>query len=357
VSEAGGPPDEPWADHLETHISSVFFAGAYAYKQLKPMTTAFLDYGTIEQRRAALADELALNRRIAPDVYLGCVPITADDDVTLDHLMVMRRLPHRRRLSALVGTPEFEDQLRAVARTVAAFHAALDADDEAAALASVDAERSRWHANLTELRDLVHLGCIDDGEIEAIGHMADTYLAGRTTLFEERIASGLARDGHGDLLAADIFCLDDGPRILDCLAFDATLRKGDVLADIAVLDDAGEVVGIEARAADEGAVDVGLGHQLGGVARLHRPAVLDAHRAAASRRRPRHRGAHVGAHGLGVVGRGGLAGADGPDGLVGDDHGRPTCSGFTPASPAAPGPAPCPRCRRPRARRGSRRST
>lgn len=234
MSEAGGPPDEPWADHLETHISSVFFAGAYAYKQLKPMTTAFLDYGTTERRRAALADELALNRRIAPDVYLGCVPITADD-VTVDHLMVMRRLPHRRRLSALVGTPEFEDQLRAVARTVAAFHATLGADDEAAALATADAERSRWHTNLTELDDVVHLGCIDRDEIDTIRHLSDGYLAGRTTLFEERIASGVARDGHGDLLAADIYCLDDGPRILDCLAFDSALRKGDVLADIAFL--------------------------------------------------------------------------------------------------------------------------
>jgi aminoglycoside phosphotransferase family enzyme/predicted kinase len=234
VNEPGPPPHEPWADHLETHISSVFFAGAYAYKQLKPMTTAFLDYGSIERRGAALADEVALNRRIAPDVYLGCVPITAGD-ATIDHLMIMRRLPHRRRLSALVGAPDFEDQLRAVARTVAAFHAALEPDDQAAELASVEAERSRWQANLTELRDLVHLGCIDDDEIDTIGHMADSYLSGRATLFAERIAAGLARDGHGDLLAADIFCLDDGPRILDCLAFDPTLRKGDVLADIAFL--------------------------------------------------------------------------------------------------------------------------
>lgn len=234
MNGTGPPPDEPWADHLETHISSVFFAGAYAYKQLKPITTAFLDYGTIERRSAALNEEVALNRRIAPDVYLGCVPIIADD-ITVDHLMIMRRLPHRRRLAALVGTPEFEDQLRAVARTIAAFHAALEPDDQAARLASVDAERRRWETNLAELADLVHLGCIDHAEIDTIGRLADGYLAGRSTLFAERIAAGLARDGHGDLLAADIFCLDDGPRVLDCLAFDPSLRKGDVLADIAFL--------------------------------------------------------------------------------------------------------------------------
>ena len=234
MNDIGGPRDEPWADHLETHISTVFLAGDYAYKQLKPITAAFVDYGTIERRAAALDDELTLNRRIAPDVYLGCLPITADD-VVIDHLMVMRRLPHRRRLSALVGTPEFEDQLRAVARTVAVFHATLEPDEEAARLASVDAERRRWEANIAELGDLVHLGCVDSAEIATIADLADGYLSGRTTLFEERVAAGLARDGHGDLLAADIFCLDDGPRILDCLAFDAALRKGDVLADIAFL--------------------------------------------------------------------------------------------------------------------------
>lgn len=232
--DAGAPADEPWADHLETHISSVFFAGPLAYKQLKPVSTAFLDYGSVDKRGAALAEELALNRRIAEDVYLGCVPVVTGGD-TVDHLMVMRRLPHRRRLSALVGTPEFEDRLRAVARTVAAFHAALAPDDEAAALASVDAERTRWEANLAELGDLVHLGCIDGDDIDTIGRLSDEYLSGRSALFDERIAAGLARDGHGDLLAADIYCLDDGPRILDCLAFDSALRKGDVLADIAFL--------------------------------------------------------------------------------------------------------------------------
>lgn len=61
------------------------------------------------------------------------------------------------------------------------------------------------------------------------------YLHGRGELFDERIAQGLIRDGHGDLLADDIFCLDDGPRILDCLAFSDDLRCGDVVADLSFL--------------------------------------------------------------------------------------------------------------------------
>jgi predicted kinase len=68
-----------------------------------------------------------------------------------------------------------------------------------------------------------------------IEQLAEQYLAGRRALFDERVAAGLALDGHGDLLAEDIFLLDDGPRILDCLAFDDDLRLGDVLLDAAFL--------------------------------------------------------------------------------------------------------------------------
>ena len=70
---------------------------------------------------------------------------------------------------------------------------------------------------------------------ELLLERARAYLRGRATLLEERVARGWARDGHGDLLAEDVFCLDDGPRVLDCLDFDERLRVGDVLADMAFL--------------------------------------------------------------------------------------------------------------------------
>ena len=75
----------------------------------------------------------------------------------------------------------------------------------------------------------------DPAVLDEVRARATRYLAGRGPLFECRIAEGHAVDGHGDLLADDIFCLDDGPRILDCLAFDDDLRRGDVLADLAFL--------------------------------------------------------------------------------------------------------------------------
>jgi uncharacterized protein len=220
-----------FADAAESHISAVVFAGDLAYKQLKAVKTPFLDYSTLEARRVALERELEFNRRIAPDVYLGVTPVLADGEA-IEYLLVMRRMPHDRRLSYLVQGPEAGEALRSVARRIAAFHAGLESDDHAIEVASVDAERRRWVANLNEMSELE---IFEASSLDHIASEMSRYLDGRTKLFEQRARDGLSRDGHGDLLADDIFVLDDGPRILDCLAFDEDLRVGDVLADIAFL--------------------------------------------------------------------------------------------------------------------------
>jgi hypothetical protein len=72
-------------------------------------------------------------------------------------------------------------------------------------------------------------------EVLEVDALAARYLAGRRLLFDRRITECRALDGHGDLLADDIFLLDDGPRVLDCVEFDDRLRWGDALADVAFL--------------------------------------------------------------------------------------------------------------------------
>jgi hypothetical protein len=222
----------------ETHISWVFFAADRAYKLLKPLATPFLDYSTPARREAACLREVELNRRLAPDVYLGVSPLLEGDEVA-DHLIVMRRLPARRRLSGLAGTDEFPDRVREVARAVAAFHAGLRPDTDAARVSTRDAVLALWTSgNLDDMEACVDAAgrpVHDLATLAEVRRLAVTYLGGRGALFERRIAEGRAVDGHGDLLADDIFCLPDGPRILDCLAFDDDLRRGDVLADLAFL--------------------------------------------------------------------------------------------------------------------------
>ena len=233
--EANEPRFVPYADACETHISAVLFAGDRAYKQLKPIQTPFLDYRTVADRKVAAETEVELNRRLAPDVYLGVAEVRDQDDEVIDHLIVMRRMPSERRLSVLLEGPEAADVLRAVARKVAAFHAELTPNERAIEIAGLQSERGRWADNLRELREINYPQVVPDAMLDRIEELASRYLNSRAPLFEARARAGLARDGHGDLLADDIFMLEDGPRILDCLAFDESLRMGDVLADIAFL--------------------------------------------------------------------------------------------------------------------------
>ena len=158
-----------------------------------------------------------------------------EDGAVRDHLVVMRRMPDELCLATLVSRGAAVDaHLRAIARAVAAFHARAATSDEIATAATADAVRANWVANIAGAERFT--GGLLDADLERrIERRALRYLDGRAPLFERRIAEGRVRDGHGDLLAADIFCLPDGPRILDCIEFDDRLRHGDVLADVAFL--------------------------------------------------------------------------------------------------------------------------
>ncbi|HWC12775.1 MAG TPA: AAA family ATPase [Acidimicrobiales bacterium] len=226
----GGP-----AAVAETHAGIVFFVGDRAYKLKKPVDLGFLDFRTREARLAACRREVALNRRLAPDVYLGVADVSGVDGEPCDHLVVMRRMPTDRRLSSLVtaGVPVGPD-LDRLAQLLARFHETAVSSPAVDEAAGRDADAARWEANAAEMRPFQ--GSPLDGRVaEDVRTLARRFIDGRRPLYDQRIAAGRARDGHGDLLADDIFCLDDGPRVLDCLEFDDRLRYGDVLADVAFL--------------------------------------------------------------------------------------------------------------------------
>ena len=220
----------------ETHISVLFFVGDRAYKLKKPVDFGFLDFSTRAKRQVACHREVELNRRLAPDVYLGVADVTGPDGEPADHLVVMRRMPEDRRLSALVAdaAPDVERRVGEVARLVGAFHAGLDHSAATDAAGTVAAVLGHWEDDVTAMAPFV--GPVLDREaFDRVIERARTYLAGRGPLLDRRVADGHVVDGHGDLQAGDVFCLDDGPRILDCLEFSDELRRGDVLADIGFL--------------------------------------------------------------------------------------------------------------------------
>jgi aminoglycoside phosphotransferase family enzyme/predicted kinase len=226
---------ETRAEVRETHSSVVLLLGGRAYKFKKAVDLGFLDFRRLEDRARACRREVDLNRRIAPDVYLSTIALKAPDDTTYEHGIAMRRMPEELRLATMIQHGDLVDeQLCALARLLADFHARAARAPLIAAEGGAAGLRRRWVDNLREA-EAFRGGTLPDGTFDLIRRLALDYVDGRVELLKERADAGLSVDGHGDLLADDIFCLPDGPRVLDCLDFDDRLRWVDMLDDAAFL--------------------------------------------------------------------------------------------------------------------------
>lgn len=227
-------PDMPFATVRETHSGVVFLVGDRAYKCKKPVNLGFLDFRTVGSRNACCHREVELNRRLAPDVYLGIAEVR-DPDGCSEPLVLMRRMPEARRLSTLLRSgADLDETVVHLARMMATFHAGGDRSAVISTQGTRDAIEKRWTASFEQVA-LLAKDTLADGQFDVIRQEVRRFLAGREQLFAWRVAAGRIVDGHGDLICDDIFCLDDGPRVLDCLEFDDRLRYLDGLDDIAFL--------------------------------------------------------------------------------------------------------------------------
>ena len=125
---------------LETHAAVLFFVADRAYKLKKPVNLGFLDFRSRADRERVCHREVELNRRLAPDVYLGVADVIGPDGEPCDHFVVMRRMPAERRLSSMIRAGEpVDDELRHLARMLAAFHATARRGPEISAEGTRDA--------------------------------------------------------------------------------------------------------------------------------------------------------------------------------------------------------------------------
>jgi aminoglycoside phosphotransferase family enzyme/predicted kinase len=219
---------------VETHVSILGLSPDRVWKLKKSVRFPFIDLSTRALRMRNAEREVALNRRFAPDVYLGAVALDDDDGAVIDTLVEMRRMPDDRRLAAVVSRSNGRDCVERIADALVRIHRVSPSSDVVERAGSLEALTELWSRNLEELRPFT-TSLLDAGQIASVADDAFRYLKGREPLFAQRIAQGRIVDGHGDLLADDVFCLDDGPRLLDCLEFNDQLRYGDVLSDIAFL--------------------------------------------------------------------------------------------------------------------------
>ncbi len=219
----------------ETHTGVVVLLGGRAYKAKKPVVTDFLDYSTVAQRERACQQEVALNRRLAPDSYLGVAHVSDPRGGEPEPVIVMRRYADTTRLASLVKSDApVHEHLLTIASALARFHSVAERGSAIDAQGSVNAVWARWRQNLRELKRDSYEVVTPDLLREAT-RMAAQFVAGRQALFSQRITERHILDGHADLLADDIFCLPEGPALLDCLEFDDLLRYVDGIDDAAFL--------------------------------------------------------------------------------------------------------------------------
>lgn len=247
ASTADGPDESPttaavpYVDVHETHTGVVVLAGNRAFKAKKPVLTDFLDFRTPEQRERACIREVELNSRLSPSSYLGVAHLTDPTGGPAEPIVVMRRYRDEDRLASIVtrGQPDEAVQgiLDNIAGVLARFHERAARSRVINAQGEVSAVDQRWRDNLSELHRYADtaISRVSGESIERIEHLAAEFSSGRALLFTRRIEEGCIVDGHADLLADDIFCMDDEPALLDCLEFDDELRYVDRIDDAAFL--------------------------------------------------------------------------------------------------------------------------
>ncbi len=240
--------------HVQTHISHVFLAGPYVYKLKKAIRFPFVDLSTAARRAHLCHEEVRLNRRLCPAVYLGVLPVTrADGRLVLggtgtacEHVVWMRRLPADDMLPVrLAAGTVSTGALDALAALLAAFHAGAATGPEIAAHAAPRHLTRRWVEEIDALAPFVGT-LLPAEDHEVLADFGPTFIRRHETLLRARQQAGRVREGHGDLHAEHI-CLVDAPvadaepplapglYVFDCLEFSHAFRCNDVASEIAFL--------------------------------------------------------------------------------------------------------------------------
>jgi aminoglycoside phosphotransferase family enzyme len=226
---------------VETHMSWVFMAGERVRKLKKPVRYPFLDFSSLAAREANCRQEVRLNRRLAPDTYLGVIPLTQSADGSLaleghgavvDWLVLMRRLPRERMLDHMLrqGTVGAQDLDRLTAVLASFYRRAEPADITPAAYVERFIREQAINREVLTRRDFA----VDHGRVPTVLDRLDRALAEGGELLEERVRARRIVDGHGDLRPEHI-CFTDPLVIFDCLEFNRELRLVDPFDEIAFL--------------------------------------------------------------------------------------------------------------------------
>ncbi len=232
------------AELVTTHISWVLLGKEFVYKIKRPVKFSFLDFTTPEKRKLFCDEEVRLNKRLSPDVYIGVVPLTMAQDGTLmlggsgrtmDYAVKMKKLPQNRRMDILLKQGKVNaGHISKIAATIADFHKKIDVI-KGRDYSSAQVVKSQV-GDLGNFRSVIEEACGMGVEVDSVLRRSDDFIERNKPLFAQRQAEGRIKDCHGDLHSANIFILDNGDIfIFDCIEFSKDFRHVDVASEIAFM--------------------------------------------------------------------------------------------------------------------------
>jgi aminoglycoside phosphotransferase family enzyme/predicted kinase len=228
-------------ERIDTHISSVFLAGDRVFKLKRAVTLPFLDFSTLEQRRAACQAEVALNRRTAPNLYRGLATVVRKSDGRLalgdggevvEWLVAMNRFDQGALLDRLAGAGRLSrDMMLDLAEAVADFHQHAEGRPQSGGRAGI-----AWTiANNLESQLLHAPAVFDAGQLQDLAARSNAELETVGDLLEHRRAEGFVRLCHGDLHLRNICLFEGKPTPFDAIEFSDAIASIDVWYDLAFL--------------------------------------------------------------------------------------------------------------------------
>ena len=227
---------------IETHISWVLLTGEFAYKIKKPLDLGFLDFSSLDKRLHACCDEVQLNRRLAPAIYLDVVPITGTPAAphingvgeTFEYAVKMRQFPPDATLDRLDAAGGMTAQhVEAIAATLARFH--LEGCARAAADSPWGSPEKVWQPMAQNFLQIAPR--LDDpadrAQLDALQRWSETEHARLSPLLAARKRDGFVRECHGDLHLGNLAWVDGQLLVFDCIEFNPELRWIDIQSEVA----------------------------------------------------------------------------------------------------------------------------
>jgi hypothetical protein len=232
----------------QTHISIVFLASEYVYKVKKSVRLSFLDFSTLEKRRHFCNEEVRLNRRLAPDVYLGVVPVTGEGSdlrfegagEPVNWAVKMKRLPEEATLERRLLRDELaREDLGALARRLAEFHLSAERSEHISEFGRFEIVAKNIYENFAVAAPLVGR-TMSQSVRDRLVTLTDQTLSDLKALIDARAARGVPCDTHGDLHLDHVYFFPDqmAPAdlvVVDCIEFNERFRYADPVADMAFL--------------------------------------------------------------------------------------------------------------------------